>query len=167
MSEPILTSTPMDVTVNEIISTPDHLTNHFNIVTANLSAFKNHVTSMQQQLRQLERSVGRELRAAKKISDKRKNKSSLRKPSGFAKPSKVTDELCEFMACEAGTEIARTTVTQFIINYIKERNLQDAENRKIIRPDEALKVLLKIPADSNELTYFNLQKFMNPHFKRA
>jgi upstream activation factor subunit UAF30 len=167
MSEQINTSTPMDVQEEtEVIVTPT-LTSHFNIVNANLAAFKNHVSTMQHQLRQLERSVGKELKAAKKVADKRTHKSSLRKPSGFAKPSKVTEELCAFMACDAGTEIARTSVTQFIIKYIKDHNLQDTENRKIIRPDEALKVLLKIAPDSDELTYFNLQKFMNPHFKAA
>ena len=36
---------------------------------------------------------------------------------------------------------------------------------KIIRPDESLKKLLGIE-DGEEVTYFNLQKYMNKHFHK-
>ena len=61
-----------------------------------------------------------------------------------------------------GSEVARTEVTQFIISYIKNNDLQWKENRKIIKPDEALKSLLGNGND--EVTYFNLQRYMNKHF---
>ena len=93
---------------------------------------------------------------------KNKNKEK-RKPSGFAKPTKVTKELCEFMNKQEGTEIARTEVTKALVNYIKENKLEQKENSKIINPDKKLKFLLGIE-DNQELTYFNIQKFMNKHF---
>ena len=86
-----------------------------------------------------------------------------RKPSGFAKPTKVTKELCEFMNKEEGTEIARTEVTKSLIDYIKLNELQNKENTKLILPDDKLKFLLGLN-DTDELTFFNLQKYMNKHF---
>ena len=62
----------------------------------------------------------------------------------------------------SGSEVARTEVTQFIISYIKTNDLQWKENRKIIKPDKALKSLLGNGND--EVTYFNLQRYMNKHF---
>lgn len=94
----------------------------------------------------------------KKNASKRK-----RKPSGFAKPLSVTDDLCLFMGKNSGTKIARTEVTQYLIKYIKDNNLQNDENKKTIIPDKKLKNLLKLKK-KDELTYFNLQKYMNVHY---
>ena len=53
-----------------------------------------------------------------------------------------------------------------INNYIRANNLQDKINGRKINCDAKLRNLLKLkPTD--ELTYFNLQKFLAPHFKKA
>ena len=52
-------------------------------------------------------------------------KRKQRKPSGFAKPSLISDALCEFLGKPKGTEMARTSVTSFITEYIKNNNLQN------------------------------------------
>ena len=62
-----------------------------------------------------------------------------------------------------GSQVARTEVTQYIINYIKDKNLQYPKNRKIIKPNKALRSLLQAKA-KDEVTYFNLQRYMNRHF---
>ena len=49
------------------------------------------------------------------------------------------------------------------IEYIKENKLENQTNSKIIIPDEKLKFLLGIE-DGQELTYFNIQKYMTKHF---
>jgi upstream activation factor subunit UAF30 len=67
------------------------------------------------------------------------------------------------MSKEEGVQVARTEVTQFIIKYIKENNLQNPENRKKIMPDDTLKKLLAVK-EEEDVTYFNLQKYMNRHF---
>ena len=59
------------------------------------------------------------MKGLKKEVVKNKNKGN-RQPSGFAKPVKVTKELCEFMNQTEGTEIARTEVTRALVFYIKE-----------------------------------------------
>jgi chromatin remodeling complex protein RSC6 len=63
-----------------------------------------------------------------------------------------------------GTELARTEVTQYLINYIKDNNLQNEENKKCIKADNKLYKLLDLN-ENETLTYFNLQSYMNKHFK--
>ena len=79
------------------------------------------------------------------------------------KETNISKDLCDFMGKPGGSQVARTEVTQYIIQYIKQKDLQWAENRKIIKPDKPLKKLLGVE-DNEEVTYFNLQKFMNKHF---
>ena len=90
-------------------------------------------------------------------------KKNKRQPSGFARPLNVTSDLCNFMGKENGSKIARTEVTQYLIKYIKDNNLQNNENKKNIIPDKKLKKLLKLKKE-DKLTYFNLQKYMNVHY---
>ena len=133
----------------------------FNDVVITLGSFKKTITELQTQMRELEKSVKKEIKNVRKENNRKRAKKT---PSGFAKPSKVSDELCLFMNKECGTEIARTEVTQFIISYIKNNYLQCEENKKIIKPDAKLRSLLSLNNKDEELTYFNLQKYMNRHF---
>jgi chromatin remodeling complex protein RSC6 len=134
----------------------------FNDIINNLNTFKTQTIILQQSIKQLEKSVKTQLKNLKKIVIKNKIKIS-RNPSGFAKPCKVTKELCEFMNKSDETEFARTEVTKSLVQYVKENHLEDINNKKNILPDEKLKNLLKIE-EGQELTYFNIQKFMNKHF---
>jgi upstream activation factor subunit UAF30 len=138
----------------------------FDNIIFNLNLFKTNINTMQQNMKQLEKSVKKELNYLKKKIIKSKNKGH-REPSGFAKPCKVTKELCNFMNKEEGTEIARTEVTKALISYVKENKLNNGENGKIILPDEKLKTLLGIQNDDDELTYFTIQKYMNKHFIKS
>ena len=91
---------------------------------------------------------------------------SNRIPSGFVKPTKISNELAKFLGKPAGTEIARTDVSRLINTYIRVNNLQDPQNGRVIYPDSKLRSLLAI-GENDELTYFNLQKYMKPHFYRS
>jgi chromatin remodeling complex protein RSC6 len=144
---------------------PDQITIQFDGIVQTLSTFRQSITALQTQIRGLEKCVRKEVKVLRKEATKNRNKGN-RKPSGFAKPSKVTDELCMFMNKDKGTEIARTEVTQFLIKYITDNSLQFAENKKIILPDATLKKLLDVK-DGDEVTYFNLQGLMNKHFVKA
>ena len=62
--------------------------------------------------------------------------------------------------------MARTDVTKEINAYIRAHKLQDPENGRKINPDKKLAALLRI-GKSDELTYFNLQRYMSPHFIKA
>jgi chromatin remodeling complex protein RSC6 len=136
--------------------------NQFEQLVTQLNQMKTQITGIQQNIKQLDKNVKKQMKCLKKEVIKTKNKGN-RQPSGFAKPSKVTKELCEFMNKAEGTEIARTEVTRALVAYIKENKLENTTNSKIISPDEKLKTLLELN-DSDELTYFTIQKYMNKHF---
>ena len=87
-----------------------------------------------------------------------------RTPSGFAKPTGLSDELCDFLGVERGSSMARTEVTRIINQYVKDNKLQHAEDRRMIVPDEKLRTIVTLGPD-DKLTYFNLQSFIKRHFK--
>ena len=134
----------------------------FSGVLDTLSAFRAQITMLQNQVRGLEKHVNKQMRNLQREAKKNKNKGN-RKPSGFAVPTKITDELCEFMQRPQGSKVARTEVTQYIIGYIKDHKLQQADNRKFISPDDRLKKLLGVEGN-DQVTYFNIQRYMNKHF---
>ena len=140
----------------------DELFSQFEHLISQLTMMKTQITGIQQNIKQIEKSVKKQMKGLKKEVIKTKNKGN-RQPSGFAMPSKVTKELCEFMNKEEGSEIARTEVTRALVAYIKENKLENTSNSKIISPDNKLKLLLGLH-DQEELTYFNIQKYMNKHF---
>jgi len=122
-------------------------------------------------LKVLQKDVQRYMRESSR-KQKRKRKTAApadgvkRAPSGFAKPALISDELCNFLGKPSGTEMARTEVTQHITSYIKEHNLQNAQNKREIAPDAKLKTLLNIN-EGEVLTFFNLQKYMKVHFPKT
>ena len=131
-------------------------------VLTTLSAFRQQITMLQNQVRGLEKHVNKKMKTLQREAKKNKNKGN-RKPSGFAVPTRITDQLCAFMNKEKGTRVARTEVTQYIIEYIRLQGLQKSDNRKFITPDKKLATLLDVKAD-DEVTYFNIQRYMNKHF---
>jgi chromatin remodeling complex protein RSC6 len=99
-----------------------------------------------------------------RIQKKRDN--ARKSPSGFAKPNKISDELCDFIGVPHGTEKSRTDITRYINAYVKEHNLNKPTNRRIILPDDKLKNILKIN-NNEEVTFFILQRLISHHFPAA
>ena len=124
------------------------------------------ISSLKAEYRTLEKKWTRELKSAQKQSSKRKRKAGNRAPSGFVKPTRISDELASFLGKDKGCEMARTEVTRDINKYIRTHDLQDKENGRKINPDTKLASLLKLKK-TDELTYFNLQRYMSPHFAKA
>ncbi len=123
-------------------------------------------TALRSEFRLLERQTARQLKNAQKASQKKKRKVGNRAPSGFVKPTLISNELAGFLGKPEGSEMARTDVTREINKYIRTNNLQDKENGRKIIPDKKLTSLLKLKK-GDELTYFNLQRYMSPHFAKA
>ena len=141
------------------------LQEQFTQLLAQLSSLRSQLTSVTSQVRQLSKKTERELKVAQK-NGRKKRKAGNRAPSGFVKPTKISSELASFLGKDKGTEMARTSVTREINAYIRENKLQDPENGRRILADAKLSKLLKLKK-GDELTYFNLQRYMSPHFAKA
>ena len=144
-------------------STDSVISAQFASISAKLQQVVAFAASLRSELRSLERHAVKELRTAQKASAKKRRKVGNRAPSGFVKPTPISKELAEFLGKTDGSEMARTEVTREINAYIRTNSLQDKENGRRINPDAKLKSLLKLKK-GDELTYFNLQRYMSPHF---
>jgi len=110
----------------------------------------------------------KEVDKMKKVAEKaeRKRANARTSPSGFAKPAKISDDLCAFLSVAKGTEMSRTDVTRHINQYVKTHKLFKQDNKRVILPNAALKKLLGCK-DTDIVTYFNLQRWLKGHFIRA
>ena len=174
---PVVTAPVQPVSVSVSVSVPVEETTAVEDVEASIAAqsvefmaklnqLSSMIATLKTEYRAIEKKWARELKAAQKTSSKKKKRAGNRAPSGFVKPTKISDELAKFLEKPTGTEMARTDVTREINKYIRSHNLQDVGNGRKINPDQKLQSLLKLKK-TDELTYFNLQKYMSPHFAKA
>ena len=153
------------VPVKEAAPAPPDLSQQFTALLAQLTSLRSQLTAVTTQVRTLSKRADREIKQAQK-QGRKKRKSGNRAPSGFVKPTKISLELAGFLGKPKGTEMARTEVTREINSYIRAHKLQDPKNGRRILADAKLRKLLKLKKD-DELTYFNLQRYMSPHFAKA
>lgn len=163
---PVPSSEPVSAPVDQVAEVENSIVEKSMDFTAKLQLIGNLLASLKPEFKNIEKMYSRELKASQKLNTKRKRKSGNRAPSGFVKPTRISDELAQFLDKPIGSEMARTDVTKDINAYIRANKLQDVTNGRKIIPDNKLASLLKIK-QNEELTYFNLQKFMSIHFAKA
>lgn len=131
------------------------------VVFAKITAAATLIKELQTAMKTLQKSYEK----MKKVVDKqeKKKQNARTTPSGFAKPTRISDELCAFLNVPKGTQMSRTETTRAINGYIKEHNLYDPNNRRIILPDASLKKVLVL-APGELLSFFTLQKAIKHHF---
>lgn len=131
----------------------------FNDSQSILKTLANNLKILHKEVQKEKKELIKNAKKSKKI--KRKKKSV----SGFAKPSPISEKLADFLQVPKEELIARTDVTKMILEYIKNNNLQNPDNKKEILPDDNLRKLLE-PHFTNEdkLEYFNIQKYLKYHF---
>ena len=171
VAEPEPTKVAEPVVAEPVVAEPEaeaqsDLSIQFSEFSGRLTTLRTQISALLTEFRALQKRSERELKASQKASQKRKRKTGNRQPSGFVKPTLISDQLAKFLGKAKGSELARTEVTREINAYIRANKLQDPENGRKINPDSKLKSLLNLTA-SDELTYFNLQKYMSPHFAKA
>jgi hypothetical protein len=132
-------------------------------VLATLTTLREQASAAITEVKRLDKRVHKDMKDARKRKRRVRaegEEAPKRGPSIFEIPTKVTDELCKFLKHPAGTLISRSNVTKQINNYVKENNLK---NKHDITPDAPLRKLLQVP-ETDQLTYFNLQRYLNRHY---
>ena len=116
-------------------------------------------------MKNLQKLHNKEVKTLQKKTKRKRNSrdGKSKNPSGFTQPTKITDDLASFLNVEKGSMLPRTEVTKKVNEYIKQHGLQWPENKRHIKPDKKLGKLLNVGKDQ-ELTYFNLQTFLKPHY---
>ena len=150
-------SAPVADAVAPAVATENVLSNIIDKVNSLSAAIK----EIQTNLKVLSKEYDKQQKIIEKAQKKRQN--AKNSPSGFAKPNKISDELCDFIGVPHGTEKSRTDITRLINAYVKEHNLNKPENKRFILPDDKLKKILNV-GESEEINYFILQKLISHHF---
>lgn len=132
-----------------------------NELTDKIGSVQLELKSIQQTLKLLVKEYDKQKKVIAKVQKKREN--AKKSPSGFAKPCKISNELCTFVGIPFGSERSRTDITRHINAYVKEKNLNNPENRREFFPDEKLKSILNVN-DKEKVTYFILQRLIAHHF---
>ena len=153
---------PAVATVEEVVSLQSKLA-EFGSKIQQIGALH---SSLKTEYKVLEKTIAREMKQAAKASGARKRASGNKQPSGFVKPSQISDELIKFLGKEAGTMMSRVEVSKEISAYISANGLKDKECGRNIHPDAKLSKLLKLGA-GEELNFFNLQRYLKHHFIKA
>ena len=140
----------------------------YDVVIEKLQTMVNDMKDMIAVVKTLKKENAKVAKAKGRRQSKAKNEDGTKRPaSGITKPTKLTDELCDFLGVARGTSLARTEVTKIINNYIKTNKLQDETDKRTIHPDAKLKkILLPIPSDK-KLSFFNMQSFIKHQFVKA
>lgn len=151
---------------------PDEITIETSM-TQTLSQFQETILSLTVSLNKLksdfkllEKQVIKEARTMDKVNAKRNRNKGARAPSGFVKPTAISNDLAKFLNVASDTKMARTDVTKLITAYVKQHKLQSPDNGRKILPDKKLMALLGC-GPKDEVTYFNLQSYMKTHFIKA
>jgi chromatin remodeling complex protein RSC6 len=153
-------------TVVEASSIESSILQKINEFEAKLQQATCFISTLKNDYKTLSKSFSRELKNSQKSVQRKKKTSANRAPSGFTKPTKITDELAHFLGKEVGSELARTEVSKEINRYVKANDLKDKTNGRIIIADQNLSNLLRL-SPGDQLTYFNLQRYLKHHFIKA
>ena len=178
---PVTVEVPVSTEVTATDAQTTSLRMRFDTLIKSKQDLMNDIKREIQELRKMQRDHEHAVKDASKRSKKKKvvrDESNPRKPSGFASPVVVSDELYKFLeqyGVKHSDPIARTDVTRYITTYIKDKDLQNPEHRREIIPDVLLKTLFgpamepKDPNDANSplvYTYLILQKYLSAHFPK-
>jgi len=158
---PIVTAQP--VAADAVVAEEKSWQEELKLVQDQLAAIRDFAATALAASKRLERRANRDVKDAKK--NRRKQRAPLaegeeRKPSIFQIPVPISDELSLFLGGGKGNQMSRSQVTKAISAYVKENGLNDKHK---IMTNPALRKLLNVK-ESDELTIFNMQTYLQPHY---
>ncbi len=171
--KPVQETPVVDATVVEPVvetekpqSTDVTVTEKFESLNQKVVDITNALKELQSSLKVVQKELVKLVKTNVKKGKSRTNTGAKKTPSGFAKPTKLSDALCDFLGVSKGTELARTEVTRRLNAYIKAQGLQDEKDKRNIHPDAKLSQVLSIK-EGDKLTFFNLQTAIKHNFVKA
>jgi chromatin remodeling complex protein RSC6 len=129
-----------------------------------MSSLLSLVKKLNGTVKTMEKQHAREVKAGGK--SKRSAPKKDRAPSGFAKATPVPEQLRKFLSLGADVELPRTEVAKQIYSYVREKELRDKDDRRIIHPDAALQKLFGLKKDET-LDFKNFQKQLSRHYPKS
>lgn len=159
--KPVPVENVVDAVKSDVVQPVTQQENALQSIIEKVNTFVMMGKELQGQLKVLSKDWDKQQKIIDKVQKKRQN--AKNSPSGFAKPNKISEELCDFIGEPRGTEKSRTDITRFINAYIKEHSLNKPENKRFILPDDKLRKILNVDANE-EINYFILQKLISHHF---
>ena len=161
---PVVDTPVVDTPVESTNDSINNYASEFSHLVEQLKVLQNSLKELTVYTSNLEKRIAKDQKVLnKRVNGKRKRTNTSSSPSGFSKPGPVSDELRTFLKLADGELIARTEVTKRINAYCKEHGLQAKDDKRVLQPDKTLKTLLRL-GKNDELTFFNLQKYMKVHF---
>lgn len=86
--------------------------------------------------------------------------------NGFNRKISITPDFASFLGIDKSEKISRSDGTRRVSAYIKENNLNDPNNGRVIIPNDRLRKLLNIDLNE-ELTFLNIQKYLSKHYLKT
>jgi len=165
-SDDVLSSSAVNTDTTTVPSSDESSTTEilFNKLVTQFADLQLVMKTIHSNMKILQKEVLKERKEYKKKESKIKKKSDKKKNvSGFEKPTAISAELAKFLNLEEGLLVSRREVTNKLIAYVKEFNLQNPADKRKIIPDEKLTNILQ-QVDDVPITFFNLQTHLKKHF---
>jgi len=153
--------------LEKLPSTLVKLIKHVDSIRSGLETHKKEILRMNNEVKHAQSLLIRYAKKQIKQQEKESVVDETKKgrPRGFARPTKVSDELCVFLGVPPGTLVSRTDTIIYLNKYIKEHELQDPNNLQNVVLDEKLARLFGgESALISTLTFFKMQKYLSHHF---
>lgn len=118
--------------------------------------------------RNIERDLKKLRTDCSRVMKGKKRATSGNANGGFMKPVRISKAMSKFTGWNPEELKSRVDVTKFICDYVSTNNLQNPSDRRQIIADKKLAKLLDydVARDEKPLTYFFLQKKLQPHFEK-
>ena len=167
----------LDLDTSSTDSTPDvdkttseYVTSVLDTLIASAETQRKALSELEKNLKTFKKTFSGYVKSNAKNKRTKRPRDPNRAPSGFARPTAISDDLARFLGKEPGTLMARTAVTKGITAYVKEHGLQNPDNqRELITKngsDEANRLKALLGTDET-VTFFNLQRYLKHHFPKT
>ena len=127
--------------------------NQFKEIYSSLNTFMKQSKTISDQLRTLQRNCKQADRAAR-IRNKRPQE-----------PMNVSKELAKFLKIGTGEQLTKASVMKMVSTYIKEKNLQIADDKRKFVPNKELVKIFGIPKAQN-MTFVEINKHVSQHLSK-